>query len=474
MRLLINCIVLIVFAVAHSLSFSQSNVAVPDSINSFVFSKGADNQIKLITPYGSHILKDSIFVYEKFNSLTFLNQINDIGRPFNNNEYKSIVLNKKLHLFHNGGGVVFEEFEGSFRRVDNSTLHLNQTNGVYFERDDRLHLYGGYGMWTHKEYITFYDPTVKQWDINYHNSDFVPTARWKAIGDYTDNKLYILGGRAGNSNIELDIDYDLDDIFLYDFNSELYKNLGKANPLLIKTYSKFALPKYKSSIVLTTPEKITMIDFDSNEVIEHVVLGEFVNHNSRYPCYIVDDKLYHINGFDEFSVKSYDLTNLNSGEIQKNIYPLIDVSAKSKPFKLLLIGFISLMFLWLMMKLFVYQDHLKDLILYDKNGIYYRKRFVSMSSAETKFIQLLSSEPFVSASMLNEILSNNKEYSKSHLTELRDKFVLKLNVKIESLTGEKDGIYQTKNIEDKRIKGYKANSSFKKKIDFFTHLFKIK
>ena len=126
-----------------------------------------------------------------------------------------------------------------------------------------------------------------------------------------------------------------------------------------------------------------------------------------------------------------------------------------------------------MMKLFVYQDHIKGLILYDKSGIYYRKRFVSMSAAEIKFIQLLSSEPFVSASMLNEILSD-KEYSKSHLTELRDKFVLKLKSKIENLTGEKDGVYETKHKDDKRIKGYKANGAFKKKTSFIIHLFKIK
>ena len=141
MRFLINCIVLIVFIVAHSLSYSQSNVSVPDSINSFVFSKGANNQIQLITPFGSHILKDSVFLYEKFKSLDFSKQINDVGRPLNNSEYRSIVLNEKLHLFHNGGGVVFEEFEGSFRRVDNSTLHLNQVSGFYFELDNRLHLY---------------------------------------------------------------------------------------------------------------------------------------------------------------------------------------------------------------------------------------------------------------------------------------------------------------------------------------------
>ena len=473
MKFLINCIILISFSIAHSLSFSQSNISVPDSINSFIFSKGANNQIKLITPFGSHALKDSVFVYEKFKSLDFSKQVNSIGRSLNNIEYKSIILNEKLHLFHNGGGVVFEELEDSFRRVDNSTLHLNQASSFYFKIDNRLHLYGGYGLWTHKEYITFYDSAVKQWDINYHNSEYVPTARWKAIGDYTDNKLYILGGRTGNSNIELDIDYDLDDIFSYDFNSALYKNLGKINPNLVKTYSNFALPKYESSIVLATPEKITMIDFDNNEVVENVVLGEFLNHNSRYPCYIVGDNLYYVSGFDEFSVKSYDLTNLKSDEIQKNIYPLIDVSSESKPLRVVLIGFVSLMFFWVMMKLFVFQDHIKDLILYDKSGIYYRKRFVSMSATQIKFIQLLASEPFVSASMLNEILSD-KEYSKSHLTELRDKFILKVKAKIENLTGEKDGIYETKHIDDKRIKGYKANSNFKKKTSFITHLFKIK
>ena len=109
MRFLINRIVLIVFSIAHYLSFSQSNIAIPDSINSFVFSKGTNNQIKLITPFGSHVLKDSVFVYEKFKALNFSKQINGLGRPLNNSEYKSIVLNEKLHLFHNGGGVVFEE-----------------------------------------------------------------------------------------------------------------------------------------------------------------------------------------------------------------------------------------------------------------------------------------------------------------------------------------------------------------------------
>ena len=473
MRFLISCIVLIIFSVAHSLSFSQSHFVVPDSINSFVFSKGVNNQIKLTTLFGNHVLKDSVFIYEKFKDLNFSKQINDIGRPLNNNEYRSIVLNEKLHLFHNGGGVVFEEFEGSFRRVDNTTLHLNQASGFYFEIDNRLHLYGGYGLWTHKEYITFYDPTVKQWDINYHNSNYVPTARWKAIGDYAGNKLYVLGGRTGDSNVALDVDFDLDDVFLYDFESGMFKSLGKVNPFLIKTYSNFALPKYESSLVLTTPEKITMIDFANNEVVENIVLGEFLNHNSRFPCFIVDNNLYYISGFDNLSIKSYNLTQLDSEEIQKNIYPLINNTAESEPLKVVLIGFVSLLIFWVMMKLFVYQDHIKGLILYDKSGIYYRKRFVSMSAAEIKFIQLLSSEPFVSASMLNEILSD-KEYSKSHLTELRDKFVLKLKSKIENLTGEKDGVYETKHKDDKRIKGYKANGAFKKKTSFIIHLFKIK
>ena len=103
MSFLIRYIFLIVFSAAHSLSFSQSNFTIPDSINYFVFSKGANDQIKLITPFGNHVLEDSVFIYEKFKDLNFPKQINDIGRPLNNTEYRSIVLNEKLHLFHNGG-----------------------------------------------------------------------------------------------------------------------------------------------------------------------------------------------------------------------------------------------------------------------------------------------------------------------------------------------------------------------------------
>ena len=473
MRALINYFILFVFLLCSSSSFSQVNVKIPDSLSSFLFSKGSDNQVCLITPYGKLAIKDSVFVYEKFSSLVFSNQINDVGRPLNNGEYRSLVLGEKLHLFHNGGGVVFEELEGSFKRIDNSTLHLNQGNSFYFEAGGRLHLYGGYGLWAHKDYITFYDPTVKQWDIKYHNSNYVPAARWKAIGDYAENILYVLGGRTGDSNVALDVDYSLDDVFLYDFNFSTYANLGKANPLLKQTYSNFALPKHNSSLVLITSEKITYISFEKNEIVENIVPNEFLSHNSRFPYFVIDNTLYYISGFDGLYVKSFDLTNLDSIETQKNTFPLIDVSTESKPLKIVLTGFIVLVFLWLLMKLFVFQDIIKGLILYDKNGIYYKKKFISMNPIEIQFIQLLSSEPFVSASMLNEILSN-KEYSKSHLTELRDKFILNLNAKIESLTGEKDGIYETKHLEDKRIKGYKANSSFKKKINFFAHLFKIK
>ena len=90
MRFLINCAILIIFSAVHSFSFSQSDISVPDSISSFVFAKGANSQIKLLTPFGRHILKDSIFLYEKFKSLGFSKQINDVGRPLNNSEYRSI------------------------------------------------------------------------------------------------------------------------------------------------------------------------------------------------------------------------------------------------------------------------------------------------------------------------------------------------------------------------------------------------
>ena len=80
-----------------------------------------------------------------------------------------------------GAGPVFKKDGNQFIRIDNTSLHRNQVWGSFFVYNDKIHIYGGYGFWSFKDYITFYDPNIKQWDIVYNNSAYIPKGRGKSI-----------------------------------------------------------------------------------------------------------------------------------------------------------------------------------------------------------------------------------------------------------------------------------------------------
>ena len=47
-------------------------------------------------------------------------------------------------------------------------------------------------FWSFKNFITFFDENIKQWDIFYNNSKYLPAGRWKPIYNLLDDKLYVL------------------------------------------------------------------------------------------------------------------------------------------------------------------------------------------------------------------------------------------------------------------------------------------
>ena len=77
------------------------------------------------------------------------------------------------------------------------------------------------------------------------------------------------------------------------------------------------------------------------------------------------------------------------------------------------------------------------------------------------------------APQVNKIISS-KNYSKSHLTSIRNQFICDINSKLFQLTGNKTSIIETKHPEDNRVKAYKTDiNSFKPKISFIKFVFEL-
>ena len=108
-----------------------------------------------------------------------------------------------------------------------------------------------------------------------------------------------------------------------------------------------------------------------------------------------------------------------------------------------------------------------------RQGIFTRIKYQELWKTELKYIWLQQNGEFTSLE-LNEIISKNKKYAKSHLTLLRKNFIQSLNSTYKDAVGsEKALIKSSKLPEDKRQLLYKTNKEISKKDSFLDFLFKF-
>ena len=172
------------------------------------------------------------------------------------------------------------------------------------------------------------------------------------------------------------------------------------------------------------------------------------------------------------TLESINLNSLDSSDFILSTLPIIE-QKKDRSYEIILVSVLGFLFFWIILKLFLYKDHIKGLLLFDDKIIFFKNRSIKATSTEINFISDLSNNNFISAPQINKIISS-KKYSKSHLTSVRNNFINEINSKLYHLTGEKQSIIETKNTYDNRIKVYKTNiNNFKPKTSFIKFLFKF-
>ena len=449
--------------------FSQFKLPVNDSVQNFLFAKSSSNDPVLITANGIFQYK-SDWIYLPFNDNSFKKEIINLDELNHANFFTKLIKNE-LYIISNGAGPVFKLDQNSFIRIDNSTLHKNQFGGARFVYNDKIHIYGGYGFWSFKNFITFFDENIKQWDLLYNNSEYLPPGRWKPIYNLLNDKLYILGGRSGSAGT-INQDESYSDIFYFDLLNKEFINLGTINSKLKNKYSLFSQPKLDDNIFLIDSDNLSIINFKSLTATNYYQKNFFLGIDNKFPTFIKGQKLFYISNLN--GTKYLNFFDLKS--IDKNFEPetfsLLAEDKKISLEKYLLFGVLIFFVFWVILKIFSFKDFIKGLILYDDSNIYYNNQSATITAQEQELISYLSENPFITAPQVNRIISN-QEFAKSHFTSLRNKLVGDLNEKLFILTKNEKCIIETKLPKDNRIKAYKADSSIiKKKISFFTFLFR--
>ena len=454
--------------ISFNVLFSQTRLPINDSVQNFLFSQSVKKSPIIITINGIFEF-NSKWEYTPFSENSFKKEINEID-ALNHANFFTIINSNKLYIVSNGAGPVFIYRNNTFERIDNSSPHKNQFGGARFIYNNKIHIYGGYGFWSFKSFITFFDENISQWDLIYNDSKYIPDGRWKPIYNIINDKFYVLGGRSGLAG-STNQDESFSDVFYFDFIEKEFVNIGKLNPSLTPKYTLFSAPKIEDNIIILNNKHLTKIDFENLSFTNFHRGKSFSGVDNKYPSFIDDKNLYYISDLNgEKLLNSIDIASIDT-KFSSETFPLIINESKISFTQYILFGFFIAFVFWVVLKIFSFKDFIKGLILYDENNIYFNNDSVFISSKEKQLISFLSENPFITAPQVNSIISE-QNFAKSHFTSLRNKLVDNLNNKLFQLTKIEKCIIETKDPKDNRIKAYKADSIIKKKTGFLSFVFK--
>ena len=454
---------------------SAQEYEFPDKIDdNFVFFKSTDNKIHVLNRSIDYVFEKGKWIKNKLKSRSSKRDslILFHKKGFNNTNFKAINSKDNTYLLLDGGGPVLQLKNDSIIRIDNSVEQKNQFGAANFTYKNKMYMYGGYGMWSFKNYTTYYDFSSNQWELFITQSQKQPHSRWKPIFNLVGNKLYVLGGRSSQNNMT---DIILKDMFVIDMDLKTIKTLSEEvspkTPLLFHSHNNgFALDNKRAFLYNNS---VKAFDFPNNKFYNYKQNNLFYQKLEGFPIISFVDTLAFIkktNGIKK-------LVLLQTSELKKDLaesHPIFLSPTEKTYFKQTIFAFLCLFLIVFVYKLFSYKDYIENLIQYDKNWLYFSDKKVRITTEQNQVIKLLERNGQFSSIELNKIISKNKKYAKSHLTLLRKNFINDLNKAYnELLNSGLTLISSSKLPKDKRQLLYKTSKEIYKKVSFLKFVFKI-
>ncbi len=378
--------------------------------------------------------------------------------------YYQYHFNIKQHsyLVHAGCGPVLEYRNDSIVRIDNSFLQKNQYGASPFVYKDQICLFGGYGLFSDKNFITRFDNITREWFRLYTNEEG-PNARKESLCFYDENGLYIFGGWQSKLTTTLEKDPHL---WHLDYSNMRWKDLGNYNKNIIAliTTSKdnFFTFQTDTKLFLVNGDNIATIDFINNkiayfenkELLLYKPKGFYFDSNLKSLVY-----LEYLSGIENLKLESIPLSQflkypiktekLYSSPWQEYASPLV--------FVLMVLLVIFGVYKWILFqkgKCFVFHK--------SKNIFYYKSKIISnLDPLEEKILSYLyeNKKTFIQLNQLNSFFEKENQDNFSNVIKKRDLVFNSLLVKLNAIINqeEKSLVLMQKNEADKRIKEIRLN-----------------
>lgn len=380
--------------------------------------------------------------------------------------YELIVKKKEYFFINDASGLVYKVQDNDLRRVDNSLDNRLLKDSYIFQHNDTIFRYGGYGFWSQRDFIIYYDEGIREWEIyNTNNNSYSPTGSYKGVYFKNKNDVYFIGGQKVDRKNKLK-SIDNQEVVKFSFKTKSFEYLGKLN-FNFDVYS--LIVKDDEGFVINNGGQIAYIKPIENKVILYdktpLQLNLKLYQNKVTNNYFFDES-YFLEVFSNqnfetnlFKISKSDFFNNNIEESKlydRSIEDSINVST------------LFLIILFIILILITYDRYRFNMIHLSSDGIIYKRVLNKLNTKEIDVIlKLINNEVIATKSILNIIENPNLSYP--HNIKIKDQFLRELNLKLSTIFNTRyDPIIVKRSITDARIKEYCFKDEFSRIVKRFS------
>jgi hypothetical protein len=175
------------------------------------------------------------------------------------------------YIMHNSGGITYK-FDGTnFSRIDDSFEFNTQYQSFPFLYKGVIHNFGGYGLFTFKNIITYFNEAKKETELVQVKTPLSlnPTGRNKMLAQLAGDNLFIGSGFGYNTEKEFGNKQSqiINDYWTFDLISKEWKKLGEGTSYMFKDDSFNHIYDFNGKTLIITHENIFVVDIKNNTVV---------------------------------------------------------------------------------------------------------------------------------------------------------------------------------------------------------------
>jgi len=347
-----------------------------------------------------------------------------------------------IYFVDRGCGWVCILKNDSIVRVDRSFHHQNQFGGTFFVHHGTPHIFGGYGLFTYKNFITKYDKNLKQWYLENEGARFL--YRENMIFSKTKDFFHVLLPKKQTDKIPKEF-------WTYNLIKKNWKYIGEIQG--IDSIRNNSIIAFKDNFIVGFNNAY---EFDFNSMRMKFFRIEPINTVLRVikgpNSYILLSQVYEADqNKKSSSIVIYDKSDFRDKFlISSNLIHIKEKSSKNYLLTGLFIGLVSLTLLWLW---------------YKRNQLKKKHIIISVTISELLELWLSRTDYLLELSELNDLV-NHDEPSADTIKKRRENLLRQFSEEIALFYGVKINqvYYSEAHPTDKRMKRLRLSTVLVDKI----------